>query len=116
MDTATARTRLEELRDSIDSSLVALRAEHAGETDELSHYDQHPADSASDVADAQRETALIELHENQREAVEAALRAVADGSYGTCARCGAPIGDERLEARPEALLCLRCQTLEEGRA
>jgi DnaK suppressor protein len=33
---------------------------------------------------------------------------VADGSYGTCERCGLPIGAERLAARPAAATCVRC--------
>ncbi|MDN4640985.1 TraR/DksA C4-type zinc finger protein [Agreia sp. PsM10] len=42
------------------------------------------------------------------EAVDAALDRVASGSYGVCARCGRPIGFARLEARPEAILCIAC--------
>jgi DnaK suppressor protein len=42
------------------------------------------------------------------EAVDAALLRIAVGSYGVCARCGLPIGFARLEARPEATLCIAC--------
>ncbi|SMQ71340.1 TraR/DksA C4-type zinc finger protein [Agreia sp. VKM Ac-1783] len=42
------------------------------------------------------------------EAVDAALERIADGSYGICTRCGQPIGFARLEARPEATLCIAC--------
>jgi DnaK suppressor protein len=31
------------------------------------------------------------------------------GTYGTCERCGNPIGPERLEAIPWALLCIDCK-------
>lgn len=40
--------------------------------------------------------------------VKRALARVGDGSYGTCARCGERIADARLEARPEAALCISC--------
>jgi RNA polymerase-binding transcription factor DksA len=30
------------------------------------------------------------------------------GTYGTCERCGAPIGDGRLTARPAARTCIAC--------
>ena len=33
---------------------------------------------------------------------------VHDGTYGICDRCGATIPDERLEARPWSVLCVRC--------
>lgn len=31
------------------------------------------------------------------------------GSYGMCESCGQPIGEERLEAVPEATRCITCQ-------
>ena len=38
----------------------------------------------------------------------AALRKLDDGRYGACDRCGQPIGEARLAARPAALTCVRC--------
>lgn len=38
-----------------------------------------------------------------------ALQRIDDGSYGTCAACGNPIGWKRLHAIPEASLCVSCQ-------
>jgi RNA polymerase-binding transcription factor len=40
--------------------------------------------------------------------VERALSKFAEGTYGICDRCGAAIPDERLEARPWSVLCVRC--------
>jgi DnaK suppressor protein len=42
------------------------------------------------------------------EQIDAALARIAAGSYGTCARCGAAIPEERLELRPFAETCVRC--------
>ena len=39
-----------------------------------------------------------------------ALAKFEDGSYGLCEECGQPIGTSRLLARPEARLCITCQT------
>jgi RNA polymerase-binding transcription factor DksA len=36
------------------------------------------------------------------------LEAVAKGSYGRCRRCRRPIALERLEAQPDAVVCVRC--------
>jgi DnaK suppressor protein len=40
--------------------------------------------------------------------VRRALEKLDDGSYGTCDRCGSPIGVERLQARPSSIRCMRC--------
>ena len=50
----------------------------------------------------------IDASREQLREIEAALRRLDDGAYGTCARCGGPIGDARLEARPTATLCIGC--------
>jgi DnaK suppressor protein len=44
-----------------------------------------------------------------------ALAKCDDGSYGDCEECGAGIGFSRLQARPEARLCIACQTRAEKR-
>jgi DnaK suppressor protein len=38
-----------------------------------------------------------------------------DGTYGLCEECGNEIGFSRLQARPEARLCITCQTRAEKR-
>lgn len=44
-----------------------------------------------------------------------ALKSVERGDYGICRRCEEPIGYARLKARPEASLCVDCQTGAERR-
>jgi DnaK suppressor protein len=44
-----------------------------------------------------------------------ALAKFDDGSYGLCEECGNEIGFSRLQARPEARLCITCQTRAEKR-
>lgn len=41
--------------------------------------------------------------------VEHALRKFAQGTYGACDSCGQPIAPDRLEALPQASLCLDCK-------
>jgi DnaK suppressor protein len=43
--------------------------------------------------------------------VDRALAKFDDGTYGICDRCGATIPDERLEARPWSVLCVRDSAL-----
>lgn len=40
--------------------------------------------------------------------VQNALKAVAHGTYGQCRRCQEPMALERLEAQPDAVLCVNC--------
>ena len=42
------------------------------------------------------------------EDIEHALDRLRDGTYGTCEACGAPLPFERLEAIPQARLCVAC--------
>ncbi len=42
--------------------------------------------------------------------IEAALRRIDVGDYGVCARCGAEISPERLDAVPYAPMCTACAT------
>lgn len=41
-------------------------------------------------------------------AIEAALDRIAHGTFGICARCGGPIGQQRLRTIPHAALCEAC--------
>lgn len=41
--------------------------------------------------------------------IEAALKRIADGSFGLCVGCGDEIQDQRLQALPWTQFCLRCQ-------
>lgn len=40
--------------------------------------------------------------------VRNALKAIAEGTYGLCRRCRKPIAIERLEAQPDAVVCVMC--------
>ena len=42
--------------------------------------------------------------------IDAALSRADAGTYGTCEACGNPIPEARLEALPEATLCVACKT------
>jgi DnaK suppressor protein len=45
--------------------------------------------------------------------IEAALRRIADGTYGICVACADDIPRKRLEALPWTDCCLRCQEIAE---
>jgi DnaK suppressor protein len=45
--------------------------------------------------------------------VEKALGRIEDGTFGQCDSCGEEISTKRLEARPEATLCIQCKEEQE---
>jgi DnaK suppressor protein len=68
------------------------------------------SDLADEYAERERDVALLAIEQEQLEQIEAALRRIADGSYGICLDCGEPILPERLEILPYAPTCVRCQS------
>lgn len=77
-------------------------------THEASSYDNHPADNATTVFAREMDVGLV--HGLDRHLAEArrALEKWDEHTYGRCDHCGRAISSERLEARPESVLCLRC--------
>jgi DnaK suppressor protein len=108
--------RLDARLEQLVRTRAALRRSGEGMRDsELAHLDNHPGDVATDLHDEElSETTEIFLDEEERRIAEA-RRALADGSYGTCTNCGREIPAARLEAMPEAVRCVDCQRLFEGR-
>ena len=77
------------------------------ETGDLSiGTDDHIADSATETFMRELDDGLEENAEHLLEEIDAALARIEDGTYGTCAACGKPIAEERLEAVPWATLCI----------
>lgn len=56
----------------------------------------------------QMATELTRRYEQELMRVEHALRAIEQGTYGVCQRCGQPIAVARLNAMPFAVSCVRC--------
>ena len=109
MDQLDARQQLEQMLREIDSAAAILADEDAGDSSELSHLDQHPGDTASELTDADNQAALLENAADQKAQVVAAIARLDGGTYGTCVDCGQTIPDARLEVRPEAARCITDQ-------
>jgi len=73
----------------------------------------HAGDEATELFEREKSQGLeLALREHLRQA-EHALSRVEDGSYGQCEKCGKAIAPARLEAMPEATLCIDCKAAEE---
>lgn len=76
---------------------------------ELSFYDNHPADLASEMETMEKGRALEEHEVTIIKKIDEALKNIEEGTYGTCKRCGKEIPSERLEFIPYAEYCVHCQ-------
>lgn len=106
------RTLVAEIRQQMEEGDDEHSAMLRDRFDDLDpHDDRAIGDWVRDVGIAQAARETRELDE-----VEAALRRVADASYGECIECGETIPRARLEANPGAARCVPCQQRIEERA
>jgi DnaK suppressor protein len=108
VDTVTARKRLDEMRGELDKSIMVLQGEQPAERGG-SDSPQDPADAGTNLSENDRTQAVLAAAKVQLRAVQDALQRIEHGTYGTCADCGSAIPEGRLDARPEASRCVKCQ-------
>lgn len=70
--------------------------------------DEHDPEGATIAYERSQVDALMHQARTQLAEIEAALARLTSGTYGTCERCGRPIPEARLEARPTARTCVTC--------
>lgn len=98
------KKRLEESLDINDN--LGLNRGHAHESmGELSSYDNHPADEATELYEREKDIALEEHYKLELGNINRALEAIEKGNYGKCEVCGQDIPTERLEALPTTTYC-----------
>jgi RNA polymerase-binding transcription factor DksA len=97
------RTTLEEERDSLRRQLAELGYGAKG-----LDYDPNFADSSQVTAERGENEALVNKLVEGLKDVEHALGKFGTDQYGICENCHQPIAEARLEAKPEARLCINC--------
>ena len=101
-DTTEAKAKLEAQLAELEDRLSRIERDLAEPPD---------ADSSERAVQMEDDDALegqATLIANEIASVRRALDRIADGSYGECVNCGNDIAAGRLEARPEAALCIDC--------
>ena len=78
-------------------------------TGEVSQVGQHPADVSDFTFQRELDLTVEQILDREAEQIQDAMRAREEGRYGICENCGREISKERLEARPEATVCIDCQ-------
>jgi RNA polymerase-binding protein DksA len=117
LDTVEFRAQLERERERLVGAIARL---HEGvprnmedEVGELAGRgpDNHLGDMATVTFDRELDESLEEGVQQRLDQIDRALQKIDDGTYGICERCGREIGEERLQVRPWALLCIDDQRL-----
>lgn len=91
--------------------VAALEAQLAGIVETASASsgdDEHDPEGQTIAYDRAQVAALLAAARHDLTEIAAADARVAAGTYGVCERCGRPVADERLEARPAARTCVTC--------
>lgn len=70
--------------------------------------DPDSSERAVEMEDDDSLEGQAQLLDREIASVRRALDRVRAGSYGICVQCGGEISPARLDARPEAALCIRC--------
>lgn len=101
-------------KNRVESLINKLKENEVIETNfeassELSFYDNHPSDLASEMNDLERGQAFKNNEMAILEKVEDALKSIDKGTYGICKSCGNEISEERLKFIPYTKYCIKCQ-------
>ena len=105
VDPDDARERLQAEQQRVEGLIEGFRAElgtsENDDTSELADYDQHPADTASETFEREKDLSILEQLENELAELQAALERVDAGTYGIDEETGEPIDPARLDALPD---------------
>ncbi|MDQ1000242.1 DnaK suppressor protein [Neobacillus niacini] len=80
---------------------------------ELTSYDNHFADTATQLEEREKQKILHDTASNLLEEVNEALERIKRGTYGVCVDTGEPISYERLKALPYAKRTVEAQKEQE---
>ncbi len=104
------RVQLERERERLLGELAQLEndARSSEEGREGSPFNKRE-EEATESLELEKRLAMEKQVRDNLTAVEPALQKFADGTYGLCDSCGQPIAEGRLEALPQATLCVECK-------
>src|SRR5256885_16983603 len=107
VDPEQARNRVMDEKARVEGLIHNLKdglgdGPESDELSELSDYDQHPADTATETFEREKDVSILEQLEQELEELQAALERIDKGTYGIEEVTGEPIAPERLQAASAA--------------
>jgi len=101
------RQRLEDIRAELTERVDALS--EPPELGTAQGFGKRIGDGTTEAIRRLTDIGVGSSFEERLDRVERALEKLDEGTYGTCERCGNPIGADRLEAIPWTRLCITCK-------
>ena len=92
---------------------TVLKVNQRDSSGDLSGYSFHMADAGTDAMEREKAFLFASAEGRTLMEINEALRRLYRGEYGICESCGQPIARARLEAMPNARLCVSCKEKEE---
>ena len=108
IDIKGIRAKVESQRDAIIAKIRRLRREDPFSTEDRSIIMEPGTDAGQLFSHEQIVIIEGQLKRDLKE-IEDALSKMKKGTYGICDRCKKPIDPKRLEVKPQAIYCLKCE-------
>lgn len=102
------KDRVEQQRHAITAKLLRLKREDPFATEDRSIIVE-PGTDASALFGHEKTMVLEQQLKSDLKEIETALLKIKKGTYGTCERCGKAIDVARLEVKPAAIYCMKCE-------
>ena len=114
--TKQRQAAIELIRQELEARRIEIISSLRGglETENPTHSSGDAGDVAIDSVHSEMRFQMAEKESQELATINNALHKMDLGEYGFCEECGDPIPLERLEALPDAELCLKCQMEEEA--
>lgn len=108
LDIGKLKDRVYAQRDTIISKIKRLRREDPFSTEDRALIVE-PGTDASALFGHEKTVVLENQLKRDLKEIEKALIKIKKGTYGVCENCGKPIDVARLEVKPSAIYCLKCE-------
>jgi len=102
------KSKIESQRDGIIAKIKRLRREDPFATEDRSII-MEPATDAAQLFSHEKIVILEDQLKRDLKEIEYALKKMKKKTYGICERCKKPIDPARLEVKPQAIYCLKCE-------
>jgi DnaK suppressor protein len=113
VDTKKAREYLESERKRLTEELEKFKTDvsTSDERREGSPFGKRE-EEATEALELEKRLTMENRIRKELAKIEHTLHKFEEGTYGLCDNCGQPIDQERLEALPQASLCMKCKALQ----